>query len=132
MAPGAAARARGEAIGSRRMSLPFVAVTCEECVVEHLKYTVAMRAFVIKLWGQPEGRIASSQEIQAPGDVEAAALGLKEFAGQGIVWSKDDKVDVVNKSAGTTQPMVIKDVLDWLKTTDAGRNFATRENLKAL
>ena len=99
--------------------------TC--CTAE--QYTERMK-HVIKLIANNELPIPSV-EVEADHLYEAAAMGLKHFQRLGRELPPDATVDVVSERFGT-QPRRVKDVIDWLRTSEEGRAFADTKRLTSL
>jgi hypothetical protein len=72
-----------------------------------------------------------SVEVEADHLYEAAALGLKHFHAMGRQLRPDATVDVASAKFGA-QLRRVKEVIDWLRTSEEGRAFVEAKRLHLL
>ena len=74
---------------------------------------------------------APSVEVEADHLYEAAALGLKHFQAMGRQLPPEATVDVASSKFGV-QPRRVREVIDWLRTSEEGKAFVESRRLHSL
>ena len=85
-----------------------------------------MAIYILKLWANNLDNSIPTVEVEADGDMKAAALGLKHFAQLGRAFPDGATIDVGK------QPYTVESVFRWLRVTDEGQYFASRKNLASV
>ena len=85
-----------------------------------------MAIYILKLWAHSIDTSIPTVEVEADGELMAAALGLKHFAQLGRSLPDDGTIDVGN------HPHKVEDVFRWLRITEEGQDFASRKDMLTL
>jgi hypothetical protein len=91
----------------------------------------AMGEIKVHLWANVPGGMIPTATFETEGEMEAAALALREFRTLGYDFSHEGAHVDIELPDGTIKTMLVNDVLAWL-ADPAQTLFAETENLRSL